>query len=102
MQGRAVLIHSKDNVATVTEDIQAGQAVCFLAGKLEKEVIARDNIPFGHKTAITDIAKGQDILKYGEVIGRATADIRTGQHVHVQNVEALRGRGDLGGKANEN
>ena len=36
-----------------------------------------------------------DIRKYGQVVGRATADIRTGDHVHVHNVEALRGRGDI-------
>ena len=34
------------------------------------------------------------MLKYGIVIGRATHDIQQGQHVHVHNVEALRGRGD--------
>jgi len=34
------------------------------------------------------------ILKYGEVIGRATRDIEAGAHAHVQNIESLRGRGD--------
>jgi altronate dehydratase small subunit len=41
------------------------------------------------------ISKGQDVLKYGEVIGQATQDISEGKHVHVHNVESLRGRGDL-------
>ncbi len=39
------------------------------------------------------------MLKYGQVIGRATADIAVGEHVHVHNIESTRGRGDLGGTA---
>lgn len=101
MYGKAVLIHSKDNVATVTEDVKNGQAVIFLAAEQEKEILTQGDIPFGHKVAIKEIAKGQDIIKYGEIIGRATLDIQVGQHVHIHNVEALRGRGDLGGKTNE-
>jgi altronate dehydratase small subunit len=54
-----------------------------------------NNIPFGHKFSITTISKGDNILKYGEVIGRGTDDIDPGSHVHTQNVESLRGRGDL-------
>ncbi|NLI91124.1 MAG: UxaA family hydrolase [Peptococcaceae bacterium] len=102
MYGKAVLINVKDNVATVTEDVKSGQSIVFLSEQKEKEIEALDDIPFGHKVAIREIFLGQDIIKYGEIIGRATFNIQTGQHVHVHNVEALRGRGDLGGKANEN
>jgi altronate dehydratase small subunit len=41
------------------------------------------------------IGKGDDVVKYGEIIGRATADIAKGEHVHVHNIESLRGRGDI-------
>ncbi|MDQ6598863.1 SAF domain-containing protein [Bacillus salipaludis] len=37
---------------------------------------------------------GEDILKYGEVIGLATTDIEPGEHVHIHNLEGKRGRGD--------
>ena len=30
------------------------------------------------------------------LIGRATTEIGAGRHAHVQNIESLRGRGDLG------
>ena len=53
------------------------------------------DIPFGHKFAVTGIEKGVHIIKYGEIIGRATCPIRQGAHAHVQNIESLRGRGDL-------
>jgi altronate dehydratase small subunit len=35
------------------------------------------------------------IHKYGQMIGRASAAIAAGEHVHVHNVEGVRGRGDL-------
>ena len=37
------------------------------------------------------------IMKYGECIGAANAAIRKGEYVHVHNMDALRGRGDLNG-----
>jgi altronate dehydratase small subunit len=51
-------------------------------------------IPFGHKIALVDIEADQPVIKYGEVIGLATEKIARGQHVHVHNVEGLKGRGD--------
>ncbi|HVB11314.1 MAG TPA: UxaA family hydrolase [Bacillota bacterium] len=82
-----------DNVATALRDLAAGEAVD--AGG--RQVAVRGVIPFGHKLAIAAIAKGERILKYGQPIGRATADIAPGEHVHVHNVESERGRGDQAG-----
>ncbi len=53
------------------------------------------DVPYGHKIAVRDIKKGELIIKYGEEIGAATKDIVKGEYVHVHNLEALRGRGDL-------
>ena len=44
---------------------------------------------------MTDIPKGAHIMKYGESIGAASTDIKKGDYVHVHNLDALRGRGDL-------
>ena len=44
------------------------------------------NLADGHKYAIRDIAKGENIIKYGNPIGHATADIKAGEHVHTHNV----------------
>ncbi len=41
------------------------------------------------------VAVGEEVRKYGEVIGLANAPISPGDHVHVHNVESQRGRGDL-------
>ena len=36
------------------------------------EVEAATEVPMGHKIALRDIRNGEDIVKYGVVIGRAT------------------------------
>jgi len=94
MAGRAVVITGKDNVATATEDIEKGTAVGVLVAGKEISVVVNTDIPFGHKFAIRDIPQNGNVIKYGESIGRAIQAIKTGDHVHVHNVESLRGRGD--------
>ena len=51
----------------------------------------RDNVEVslstGHKSALCDIKKGEDIIKYGYPIGVATEDIKVGEHVHSHNMK---------------
>jgi altronate dehydratase small subunit len=94
----AIGLREEDNVATALRDIRAGEET--LVGILDstRQISVREDIPYGHKFAIREIAKGEAVLKYGEVIGRATHDIPVGAHAHIQNIESLRGRGDWEGK----
>lgn len=41
----------------------------------------------GHKYALCDIKKGENVIKYGSPIGHATEDIRMGEHVHTHNLK---------------
>lgn len=51
------------------------------------------NIENGHKYAICDIKCGEGVIKYGEPIGIATANIKKGEHVHSHNLKtALSGK----------
>lgn len=95
MKHDAIMIKAADNVATALRDLDAGQTYQFVAGKEIRSVTMKEPIVYGHKFAVMDISKGTDIIKYGEVMGRATAYIPEGAHAHVQNIESLRGRGDL-------
>ena len=45
------------------------------------------NLENGHKYALCDIKKGENIIKYGSPIGHATMDIKKGEHVHTHNVK---------------
>ena len=51
---------------------------------------SRMDVPIGHKVALADIKKGDTIWKYGQDIGKAVADIRQGEHVHVHNIKTKR------------
>ncbi len=46
------------------------------------------DIPSGHKFALKDIKKGEFIIKYGEIIGRAKEDIKKDDWVHTHNVKS--------------
>ncbi|ATW24460.1 UxaA family hydrolase [Candidatus Formimonas warabiya] len=91
----AIVLNEKDNVATAVVDLVSGQevSVIMVDDEIQRVKVARD-ISLGHKFALATICKGQPIVKYGEVIGIATEDIKTGGYVHVHNVESQRGRGD--------
>ncbi len=63
----AVIISEKDNVAVALKE--------------------QGSIPAGHKFALCDIKKDEEIIKYGAVIGKATRDIEKGQWVHSHNMK---------------
>jgi altronate dehydratase small subunit len=92
---KAIIMNEKDNVATLLTDVDKNDVVQVRVREKLTEVRMQGKIQFGHKFAIREINKGENVIKYGEPIGQATQDIEEGQHVHVHNVESLRARGDL-------
>ena len=93
----ALKVDDKDNVATIfANGITDGTEVEIRdkRGDMEPVHVVGD-IPYGHKIAVRDIKKGEPIMKYGESIGAASADIQKGEYVHIHNMVAMRGRGDL-------
>lgn len=91
----AILIHPADNTVTLLREVSNGEKINFRRDQDIVAIQSTKEIPFGHKVAIQKIAKGEPVIKYGEVIGLATEDITPGNHVHVQNLESTRGRGDV-------
>ena len=91
----ALMLAERDNVATLLEDAARGSEVLVRLGKESKPVKALEDIAFGFKIAVADIAQGASIIKYGEPIGLASRDIKKGELVHIHNLEGARGRGDL-------
>ena len=85
---------SADNVATCLTDLAAGAEETIAVDDSTVKVQAKDDIPFGHKIALTDLATGDAVIKYAEIIGLASQPITAGEHVHVHNVESVRARGD--------
>lgn len=74
-----IVLNVADNVAILTERAPAGALPLGTGAPLAKAV------PGGHKIARAAISQGAEVLKYGQIIGHATADIAPGEHVHVHN-----------------
>lgn len=74
-----IIINPIDNVAVCLRPFSKGEEV--------EGVTLLEDIPQAHKVALKDINEGEDIIKYGNPIGHATAFIQKGCHVHTQNVK---------------
>ncbi len=85
-----LLLNAADTAAVALTPLQPGTAVEILRGGETTRVLVEMLIPFGHKIAVAPMAAGDPVVKYGEVIGFATAAIRPGQHVHIHNVRSDR------------
>ncbi|WP_062237507.1 UxaA family hydrolase [Fictibacillus sp. FJAT-27399] len=94
MNYKTIMMKPLDHVAIALMDLPQGSLLHVRCEDKEQEVELKHDIRFGHKFAVKAIGQGEEILKYGEVIGRAVADIGIGEHVHVHNLEGIRGRGD--------
>jgi altronate dehydratase small subunit len=96
MSQPVIVVDERDNVATALRELEAGESIRVGTTGQAASITVLRAIPFGHKIALIDIEAGQPVLKYGEVIGLATARIRAGEHTHVHNVEGPQEREDGG------
>jgi altronate dehydratase len=86
----ALVVHGRDDVAVLTADARAGDPIHLVGALSRGRLVATDAIATGHKVSLRAMRAGDTVRKYGEVIGRLTADIAAGQHVHVHNLVSLR------------
>ena len=91
MTSTDIIIHDeKDNVGVVViEKITVNQECnCWIMeNDKSTKIQSRNEIPLGHKIAMTDLKEGDTILKYGHDIGKVVKGIKKGEHVHVHNVK---------------
>ncbi|MBZ9853205.1 UxaA family hydrolase [Mesorhizobium sp. CA13] len=88
----AIVLHADDDVAVLVEPVEAGAEVTTRGAREGLVLKAGAALQAGHKLALHDLAAGSIIRKYGEAIGRLTAAVAAGDHVHVHNLQSLRGR----------
>jgi altronate dehydratase small subunit len=90
---RALLIDPRDTVAVALTFIPKSKPLQVVAeGRPVMDLTSTEDISLGHKLSIKEISPGDLVIKYGEVIGRATRRIAPGAHVHVHNLQSLRGK----------
>jgi (2R)-sulfolactate sulfo-lyase subunit alpha len=89
---KAIAHRKHDAVAVAVSDLTPGESieVRMLDGSEPVTVAVADAVPLGHKVALRPLAAGQDVIEYGERIGRATQPIAVGAHVHVHNIKSVR------------
>ena len=88
-----VLHDARDTVAVVVvEGVKAGAELNGWVMDDDRRVnlVARQDIPIGHKIALKDFKPGDTIMKYGVDIGKVVAPIKVGEHVHVHNLKTKR------------
>ena len=78
-----ICITAKDNVAVALRALSSGETITD--GNITVTLL--QEIPFGHKFALREIALGENIIKYGHPIGHATQTIQAGQHIHTHNLK---------------
>ena len=77
---KTIRLHPDDNAVVARVDLSPGDVV------ENNHQRCRNVIPAGHKIAVADIAAGEPIIKYGQIIGFAASAIQPGEHVHTHNV----------------
>lgn len=84
-----IKIHPADTVAVTLSPLKKGTEI-----RLDDQTVTlTEDIPQGHKFALTDIAEGESVIKYGNSIGVAKTDIAKGSWIHTHNMKT--GLGDL-------
>jgi (2R)-sulfolactate sulfo-lyase subunit alpha len=88
------IVHEKKDTVgvVVVEDVKPGMMLTgwVMEGDGTIQVKALDAVPLGHKVALKDIKNGETVIKYGNDIGKAVADIPKGKHAHVHNMKTKR------------
>ena len=93
MAGHGAVMHeAEDAVAVAIEDLAAGAEVKVMTIEGQEVGTYRvvEDIPLGHKFATRDIAAGEEVIKYGRSIGKASQAIAKGAHAHTQNIKSVR------------
>ena len=80
-----IRLHPNDDVLIARSQL--------VGGATAENVVVKGLIPPGHKVAMRDIATGEPVRRYNQIIGFASKPIAAGEHVHTHNL----GVGDKGG-----
>ncbi|HXA68406.1 MAG TPA: altronate dehydratase family protein [Bryobacteraceae bacterium] len=81
-ENAVIHLNGADNIAIARVPLSPGQEL-RVSGRF---ITVEDPVPAGHKVAIASIGAGENVFRYGQVIGRARLRIEPGRHVHTHNI----------------
>ena len=76
----AIRLNPADNIVIALRDLGSGSTVPDVAATLAGPVSR------GHKIAARAVAQGENVIRYGQIIGVATRSIAAGEHIHTHNL----------------
>jgi len=76
----AIRLNPADNIVIALRDLGSGSTVPDVAVPLAGPVSR------GHKIAARAVAQGENVIRYGQIIGVATRPIAAGEHIHTHNL----------------
>lgn len=75
-----IRLNAADDVVIARVDLPAGTEI------IKEKIRVGVTVPAGHKIATHDIAEGEPVRRYNQIIGFATRPIKAGEHIHVHNI----------------
>lgn len=85
---KIIILNKADNVAVALTDLNANELIIVNNDRIEVINLVKK----GHKIALKNIKKGQEVIKYGKPIGVAVCDILQGSFVHSHNLKSKASR----------
>ena len=89
MKVNALMMDETDNVVTCVTEVAKGEDVVYQKGSELLTVRAEEDIPYCHKIALKDLAEDEEVLKYGELIGKTNCPIAKGHLVNHENIHSV-------------
>jgi altronate hydrolase len=78
-----IKVHPDDNVVITLKPRKQGETISVD----DKIITLISDIPVGHKIAIKNLNKNNNVFKYGSPIGKVTEDVKAGDWVHSHNMK---------------
>lgn len=97
MQKKLIKVHPSDNVAVALVNLIAGEIVPFV----DKKIKIVSDVKAKHKISLTKFDKGDRIIMYGVLVGKANGIIEKGDVLTISNVtheseKVFKKTGDIG------
>lgn len=89
MKINALMMDETDNVVTLVNDVPKGEIVYYQVGDQILSVKTEEDIPYCHKIALKDLDAGDDVIKYGESLGKLTEAVKRGAWISEKNLKSV-------------
>ena len=83
MKQRILKIHARDNVIVALQDLKQSEVLSYDG----ESFTLTENIPAKHKFFTQDMKKGDEVIMYGVLVGKAQMDIPRGARMSTENVK---------------